>query len=85
MFNSCIKVYHLFIGNTDICHVLLDKQVDIDPRENSGKTPLHFAAQQGHSDVCLALLVNGADKNPRHKSGRTPLHLAAYLGKDLSR
>ena len=64
---------------------MLNKQVDIDPRENSGKAPIHFAAQQGHSDVCLALLVNGAEKNPRHKSGRTPLHLAAYLGKDFSR
>ena len=69
----------------DICHVLLEKQVDKDPRENSGKTPLHFAAQQGHADVCVALLVNGADKNPRHKSGRTPLHLAAYLGNDILR
>jgi ankyrin repeat protein len=44
------------------------------------RTPLHFAAANGHADLCVALLSLGADLNVRDRYGLTPLNLAAQYG-----
>ncbi|KAF7209125.1 ankyrin repeat and SAM domain-containing protein 1A isoform X4 [Nothobranchius furzeri] len=48
--------------------------------DNSGYTPLHHAALNGHSDVVEALLRNEALTNIADNKGCYPLHLAAWKG-----
>ena len=47
------------------------------PRDNSGYTPLHGAAEKGHFDIC-SIIIDQVDKiSPQtHWKGKTPLHLA---------
>ncbi len=42
----------------------------------SGRTPLHWAAENGHRDVCSYLIQIGADVNAKSKDGVRPLTLA---------
>jgi ankyrin repeat protein len=51
--------------------------VDGDPRRESGFTPLHLAASEGHLDICRMLLERNADVHVHDGNGDTPLHLAA--------
>ncbi|CAM9454738.1 unnamed protein product, partial [Laminaria digitata] len=45
-----------------------------------GRTPLHWAAEQGHHKVVLALLRSGASVDPRSQRKATPIMLAASRG-----
>ena len=47
---------------------------------NSGTTPLHYAARNGHLDVVQTLAKGGADVNARDCKGWTPLHYACFRG-----
>ncbi len=53
-------------------HARVDRQ--------TGHTPLHRAAQEGHAEVVLYLLETGADIHRTDRRGHTPLHLAAAQG-----
>ena len=48
---------------------------------DSGWTPLHYAAAYGHKDVVELLLINKAEVDAKDADGRTPLGVAAYTGK----
>lgn len=47
--------------------------------DNSGATPLHYAAATGETAVMRVLIAKGADVNAEKKDGVTPLHVAAAL------
>nr|XP_053647664.1 uncharacterized protein LOC128699147 [Cherax quadricarinatus] len=49
-----------------IVYMLCDAGVDINGRDASGLTPLHYAARRGDAAVCDALLQCGADLHAQH-------------------
>ncbi|GLH13787.1 Ankyrin repeat and KH domain-containing protein mask [Gryllus bimaculatus] len=54
--------------------------LDEQHRDNSGWTPLHYAAFEGHREVCEALLEAGARVDEADNDGKGPLMLAAQEG-----
>jgi len=49
---------------------------EIDARDSKGRTPLFFAAKNGHRYCCAALLAAGADPAAATPSGHTALDIA---------
>ena len=62
----------------EIAKYLLNKQVEINARDNSGMTALHNAASYGHDNMVKFLLKNGANVNATDHWKFSPLHEAAY-------
>ncbi|MDG1208851.1 MAG: ankyrin repeat domain-containing protein [Paracoccaceae bacterium] len=56
--------------------------VDVNARDDTGSTPLHWTASRGTVANVTALLQRGAKVNARKRSGATPLIVAA--GKDTA-
>ncbi|CAB0032100.1 unnamed protein product [Trichogramma brassicae] len=53
----------------------LNREVQIDARDKSGKTPLHLALERDLQAVAESLLRNGASPNVANAEGMTPLHI----------
>lgn len=59
--------------------------MDIDPKDATGKTPLTWAAINGHFAIIELLLNSGrVNINSRDRNGRTPLSWAAESGFEAS-
>lgn len=56
------------------------ESIEIDSPDESGWTPLHFAASRGFTELVQLLLDNGSGANVRDEAKRTPLHIAANGG-----
>jgi len=56
------------------------RNVNVNARDQSGLTPLHWVAQSGVRENILLLLEAGADVNATTADGKTPLHWAAMRG-----
>eukprot|EP00029_Vermamoeba_vermiformis_P010579 TRINITY_DN5591_c0_g1_i1.p1 TRINITY_DN5591_c0_g1~~TRINITY_DN5591_c0_g1_i1.p1 ORF type:complete len:241 (+),score=66.70 TRINITY_DN5591_c0_g1_i1:72-794(+) len=54
----------------------LDKGVNIDAKDEEGRTPLHWAADGGHLAIATELLTRSASVNNQDNEGQTPLHYA---------
>ena len=54
----------------------LDAGTDVDAKNDIGRTPLHFAAWNGHKEVTALLIAKGADVNAQMDDGTTPLDWA---------
>ena len=75
------------IGNSNITEALLKVMTEdkvlremLNAQDNSGRTPLHYAAQYGYAAAITELVTRGADVNAQDNYARTPLHLAAKHG-----
>lgn len=61
------------------------QKADVEAKDNSGKTPLHSAAEWGHKAEAELLLAHKAKANAKDNHGKTPLQLAEEKGyKDLA-
>ena len=58
----------------------MKKGADPNIKDEAGRTPLYWAASEGHVDVVKLLLVYGADPTVEDKDGKTPLDLARAEG-----
>ncbi len=54
--------------------------VDINTKDEHGRTPLCWASAGGHEDVVALLFKRGADSNSSAEAGETPLSIAAQNG-----
>ena len=60
--------------------LLKDNPALVSSQDNSGWTPLHWAAAQGQKDVVELLLANKAEVNAKASDGTTALYWAALRG-----
>ena len=61
---------------TPACEEMIKAGADVNMKDHSGWTPLHYAAYDGLWLVCKLLLDHGADVNARSDRDNTPLYLA---------
>ena len=59
---------------------LAELGANLDARDESGLTALHYVAWAGRARLITALVELGADLEARNKAGGTPLHSAASKG-----
>ncbi|CAK9209241.1 unnamed protein product [Sphagnum troendelagicum] len=68
-------------GHTALLYYLITKWgAEVDPLDNDGRSPLHWAAYKGFSDCVRLLLFMDAHLGRADKEGCTPLHWAAMRG-----
>ena len=71
------EVYH----KEDLLSVLLDKNVDVNHRDDRGNTALIIAMDnQGRKGIVKELIRAGADVNAENRNGDTALHMALRWG-----
>ena len=72
------------LGKVKIVKQHLNAGKDVNARDGWKRTPLHYAAEEGHRPVVELLIKNGANVNLKDDEtdarGETPLHLAAAKG-----
>ncbi|CAJ1099361.1 E3 ubiquitin-protein ligase MIB2-like isoform X3 [Octopus vulgaris] len=67
--------------NLEVVELLLSRGSEINGKNDSGRTPLHFgAANDWTDDVAFLLKQTDVEVNPRDVNGQTPLHLACSRG-----
>jgi hypothetical protein len=67
-------------GYKNICQTLLDRQAEVNIKNQYGLSPLMAAACHGHVDTCQLLLEHNAQINAKNNKGKTSLHFAAKEG-----
>lgn len=60
--------------------MLIKNGANVSATDATGKTALHWAAQNGKENVAKLLIENGTNVDVMDKSGRTPLLVAAKHG-----
>ena len=65
---------------SSVLALLADETFAVDMPDRFGRTPLHWAAEQGHRNVVLALLRAGAYVDCRSQRKATPIMLTASRG-----
>lgn len=61
---------------------MLKEGAKVNLQGKDGKTPLHYAAENGYTQIAEALLKRDAGVDVQDKDGRTPLYYAVYYTHD---
>lgn len=65
---------------------LIEEAADINAKDASDNTPLHYAVRGRNKDLAELLIANGADVNAIDRGGRTPLRYALMTSRtDIAR
>ncbi|KAJ5291436.1 hypothetical protein N7478_000687 [Penicillium angulare] len=72
-----------YFGIEAVVKVQLERDAVIDSRDSEGRTPLSWAAQNGHQIIVEQLVEKGAVIDSRDSEGRTPLSWAAQNGHQI--
>ncbi|KAL9063409.1 MAG: hypothetical protein Q9161_009479 [Pseudevernia consocians] len=64
----------------DLVDMLLGKEADVNAKNYSGQTALHFTASKNNLETARKLLSHGATARAKDKRGQLPLHRAAAIG-----
>jgi ankyrin repeat protein len=68
-------------GYAAVVRLLLEKCVNLETKDNSSRTPLSWAAGNGHNAVVgLLLATDSINPDPKDSMGRTPLSWATENG-----
>jgi ankyrin repeat protein len=73
--NNAIVMFYLAVIS-----FFTKRGVNLNIRDNSGQTPLHWAARDGNVAMGRSLIAHGADIEAENKSWQTPMHLATAKG-----
>ena len=63
--------------------ILITFHADVNAVDGHGRTPLFWAAFEGHEQILVLLMENGAEPNQRTDDNCTPLYIAAERGTPL--
>ena len=67
-------------GDVEQVQLLISSGADVNATDNTGYTPLFYAAQNSQQKVAELLIGAGANVNTKDQYGNTPLHYAAVSG-----
>jgi len=67
-------------GIPTITILLISHGADVNLKDFDGKTPLFWAASNGHEESCRLLIDHGADFNTQDRDGNTPIYCAKLKG-----
>ncbi len=73
-----------YAGNREFITELIAEETSIDPKDNNGNTPLHYAAFKGCIQAAEILIANGANLFARNGKNQTPLDVALYAGREIA-
>jgi ankyrin repeat protein len=78
--------YAIDNGHTEVAILLINKGANVNPKTQSGWTPLHSAVEGDYKQVAEILLAKGAYVNSKDKKGFTPFRYALWYSKaDIAR
>ena len=69
------------LGHVEIAETIIDHVIDSNPRDIMKRTPLHYAAMNGHLEIVILLIpVIYTDMNTEDELGETPISYATLKG-----